>query len=249
MITHNDGTQVVEDGYEFFARRQLVTIFSAPNYCGEFDNAGAMMSVNEELMCHFHVIEPIRRQITCRFTARALEDNAVSQGSESGDCDSSLQEQKQKSRKANQMLQEHQNLQKEKKQEEEQNRTHKKQINNQQEKHPDKQDFQQYTETQGHEQLQKEENKHLNKDQQKRELKQRPNQKQESRVKGKHLEEQKQKQEQEKKQEKFKDQPIRPDKMTQTSIKQTTKDINSSRTQNHKEEEGDDENKSSCIIF
>ena len=32
--------QVVEDGYEFFARRQLVTIFSAPNYCGEFDNAG-----------------------------------------------------------------------------------------------------------------------------------------------------------------------------------------------------------------
>lgn len=25
--------QVVEDGYEFFARRQLVTLFSAPNYC------------------------------------------------------------------------------------------------------------------------------------------------------------------------------------------------------------------------
>lgn len=88
----------------------------------------------------------------------------------------------------------------------------------------------------------------MNKDQQKRELKQRPNQKQESRVKGKHLKEQKQKQEQEQKQEKFTDQPIRPDKMTQTSIKQTTKDINSSRTQNHKEEEGDDENKSSCVI-
>lgn len=30
----------MEDGYEFFAKRQLVTLFSAPNYCGEFDNAG-----------------------------------------------------------------------------------------------------------------------------------------------------------------------------------------------------------------
>ena len=105
---------MVEDGYEFFARRQLVTIFSAvrdttgrndrrgmeclclcvrvwscgvvgglvledpsrhstdgylspppflspptqnpqPNYCGEFDNAGAMMSVDETLMCSFQV--------------------------------------------------------------------------------------------------------------------------------------------------------------------------------------------------
>jgi len=47
---------VVEDGYEFFAKRQLVTLFSAPNYCGEFDNAGAMMSVDETLMCSFQVL-------------------------------------------------------------------------------------------------------------------------------------------------------------------------------------------------
>lgn len=47
--------QVVEDGYEFFAKRQLVTLFSAPNYCGEFDNAGGMMSVDETLMCSFQV--------------------------------------------------------------------------------------------------------------------------------------------------------------------------------------------------
>ena len=47
--------QVVEDGYEFFAKRQLVTLFSAPNYCGEFDNAGGMMSVDDTLMCSFQV--------------------------------------------------------------------------------------------------------------------------------------------------------------------------------------------------
>ena len=54
--------QVVEDGYEFFARRQLVTIFSAPNYCGEFDNAGAMMSVDETLMCSFQILKPAEKK-------------------------------------------------------------------------------------------------------------------------------------------------------------------------------------------
>jgi len=50
--------QVVEDGYEFFAERQLVTIFTAPNYCGEFDNAGAVMAVDESLMCSFRILKP-----------------------------------------------------------------------------------------------------------------------------------------------------------------------------------------------
>lgn len=52
---HDTLLQVVEDGYEFFARRQLVTLFSAPNYCGEFDNAGGMMTVDDSLMCSFQV--------------------------------------------------------------------------------------------------------------------------------------------------------------------------------------------------
>lgn len=51
--------QVVQDGYEFFAGRQLVTVFSAPNYCREFDNAGAVMNVDENLLCSFKVIKPI----------------------------------------------------------------------------------------------------------------------------------------------------------------------------------------------
>lgn len=54
--------QVVEDGYEFFAKRQLVTIFSAPNYCGEFDNAGAMMTVNESLVCSFQILKPVDKK-------------------------------------------------------------------------------------------------------------------------------------------------------------------------------------------
>ena len=49
--------QVVEDGYEFFGNRSLVTVFSAPNYCGEFDNSGAIMEVDEELMCSFKVMK------------------------------------------------------------------------------------------------------------------------------------------------------------------------------------------------
>lgn len=54
--------QVVEDGYEFFAGRELVTVFSAPNYCGEFDNAGAMMTVDETLMCSFQILKPATDQ-------------------------------------------------------------------------------------------------------------------------------------------------------------------------------------------
>ena len=50
--------QVVQDGYEFFAGRRLVTIFSAPNYCGEFDNAGGMISIDEDLLCSFQILKP-----------------------------------------------------------------------------------------------------------------------------------------------------------------------------------------------
>ncbi len=32
-------------------------MFTAPNYCGEFDNSGAMMSVDETLMCSFQILK------------------------------------------------------------------------------------------------------------------------------------------------------------------------------------------------
>jgi len=49
--------QVVEEGYEFFGNKELVTVFSAPNYCGQFDNSGAVMCVDEELMCSFKIFK------------------------------------------------------------------------------------------------------------------------------------------------------------------------------------------------
>lgn len=50
--------QVMENGYEFFADRQLVTVFSASNYCGEFTNSGAMIVMDADLRCRFQVFRP-----------------------------------------------------------------------------------------------------------------------------------------------------------------------------------------------
>jgi serine/threonine-protein phosphatase PP1 catalytic subunit len=50
--------QVVEDGYEFCHKKRVVTLFSAPNYCGEFDNSGAIMKISEDLECSFIILKP-----------------------------------------------------------------------------------------------------------------------------------------------------------------------------------------------
>lgn len=50
--------QVVDEGYQFFSQRRCVTVFSAPNYCGDFDNSAAVMCVNEDLMCSFLQLRP-----------------------------------------------------------------------------------------------------------------------------------------------------------------------------------------------
>lgn len=54
--------QVVVDGYEFMANRGLVTLFSAPNYCGEFDNNAGILSVDETLCCSFDILKPVDRK-------------------------------------------------------------------------------------------------------------------------------------------------------------------------------------------
>ena len=55
--------QVVENGYEFFADKKLVTVFSAPNYCNQFDNHGAMMLVDENLMRGFKILMARKRNL------------------------------------------------------------------------------------------------------------------------------------------------------------------------------------------
>lgn len=56
------GHMVVEDGYEFFNKKKLVTVFSAPNYCGEFNNWGAVMSIDKRLLCLFELLKPVDKK-------------------------------------------------------------------------------------------------------------------------------------------------------------------------------------------
>lgn len=49
--------QVVEDGYEFFADRKLITVFSAPNYSGD-TNSGATLSIDADLLCSIQILKP-----------------------------------------------------------------------------------------------------------------------------------------------------------------------------------------------
>lgn len=63
FLKHNDfdimirAHQVVVDGFEVLPpKKNCVTLFSAPKYCGEFDNYGAMMSIDEKLVCTFHIL-------------------------------------------------------------------------------------------------------------------------------------------------------------------------------------------------
>uniref|UniRef100_A0A5S6QR47 Serine/threonine-protein phosphatase n=1 Tax=Trichuris muris TaxID=70415 RepID=A0A5S6QR47_TRIMR len=50
--------QVVQNGYEFFAANHLITVFSAPNYCGVFDNDAGMVVVNRKLKCTVKQFRP-----------------------------------------------------------------------------------------------------------------------------------------------------------------------------------------------
>lgn len=52
--------QVVDNGFDFpfFPDYTVVTIFSAPNYCNEFNNKAVMLIVDDNLECTFKFVDP-----------------------------------------------------------------------------------------------------------------------------------------------------------------------------------------------
>ena len=57
-------------------------MFSAPNYCGEFDNAGGIISVDENLMCSFQILKPTTRSTRAKARSGVLmSSNDVGGGS------------------------------------------------------------------------------------------------------------------------------------------------------------------------
>jgi serine/threonine-protein phosphatase PP1 catalytic subunit len=45
--------------FPFEGEQSMVTVFSAPNYCYEYNNKGAIMQVDKDLLCQFCVLEPV----------------------------------------------------------------------------------------------------------------------------------------------------------------------------------------------
>lgn len=54
--------QVVDKGYQFFNNRKLVTVFSAPNYCGDVGNYASVMNISKDLECSFTSLKPTNKK-------------------------------------------------------------------------------------------------------------------------------------------------------------------------------------------
>lgn len=50
--------QSIKTGFQFFNKQKLITVFSAPNYCGNFGNNAAVMFLNENLEYSFIILKP-----------------------------------------------------------------------------------------------------------------------------------------------------------------------------------------------
>lgn len=68
--------QCVMEGYEFFADKKCLTLFSAPCYCGELDNKAAVLHVSGRLECRVLVFRRDPGYSTAEI-ARTVETNVV----------------------------------------------------------------------------------------------------------------------------------------------------------------------------
>jgi len=54
--------QVVDEGHQFFNGQKLVTVFSAPNYCGQVGNQASVMKIKSNLECSFITLKPVNKK-------------------------------------------------------------------------------------------------------------------------------------------------------------------------------------------
>lgn len=55
--------QVVDDGFQFFHGHKMVTVFSAPNYCGQVGNLASVMLIKNNMECSFITLKPVNKKI------------------------------------------------------------------------------------------------------------------------------------------------------------------------------------------
>jgi serine/threonine-protein phosphatase 2A catalytic subunit len=58
----NEQNQLVMDGYDWSHEQQVMTIFSATNYCYQCSNQAAIMQLDENLNITFLQVDPALRQ-------------------------------------------------------------------------------------------------------------------------------------------------------------------------------------------
>lgn len=71
------GHQLCSKGHEFFAEQRLLTIFSAPNYCGQFDNAAGVLSISKDLECEISTFRPTKTPTTTTILGNRLACTSI----------------------------------------------------------------------------------------------------------------------------------------------------------------------------